>query len=233
MHWYKITRRKPIGLIGAITRLKSQLIKPMPPMVPMPSVTRKEKSIGGHRLQRSRFRAGRGNTRKVRAMNAVELLKATRAEGVAVSRQGGKLVLEWRKSPPGTALVENLRRHKAEILLLTRNKPPSWLTEDWLAYFDERAGIAEFDGGFPRIEAGALRLPGLRRPLAVINPPVIDHAQQCLQCELAVECDDKISAAGAAGKRGMLHAKCADKWKVSRVIHARRQLSWLLERVKG
>jgi hypothetical protein len=30
-----------------------------------------------------------------------------------------------------------------------------WSGEDWQAYFDERAGIAEFDGGLPRPDAEA------------------------------------------------------------------------------
>jgi hypothetical protein len=30
-----------------------------------------------------------------------------------------------------------------------------WSAVDWLAFFDERAGIAEFDGGLPRAEAQA------------------------------------------------------------------------------
>lgn len=30
-----------------------------------------------------------------------------------------------------------------------------WSVEDWQSYFDERAGITEFDGGLPRAEAEA------------------------------------------------------------------------------
>ena len=46
-----------------------------------------------------------------------------------------------------------------------RKRPRSWRcygpgasdgsAEDWQVYFDERAGIAEFDGGLPRAEAEA------------------------------------------------------------------------------
>ena len=35
---------------------------------------------------------------------------------------------------------------------LTRD---GWAPEDWQAYFDERAGIAQFDGGLSRPEAEA------------------------------------------------------------------------------
>jgi hypothetical protein len=36
------------------------------------------------------------------------------------------------------------------------NSRPSLTNEDWQAYFDERAGIREFDGGLPRAEAERL-----------------------------------------------------------------------------
>jgi hypothetical protein len=166
-------------------------------------------------------------------MNAAELLKATRAEGVALSHNGDKLVLEWKKSPPTPTLVENLRRHKAEILSFLKNEPSSWSAEDWLAYFDERAGIAEFDAGFSRIEAElSAFLDCVDRWLAM-NPPIIEKPHLCLQCGLPAQGKNKIEAAGAAGKHGFLHAACADKWNVSRRTHARRQLRWLLEQIKG
>jgi hypothetical protein len=34
-------------------------------------------------------------------------------------------------------------------------RPDCWSAEDWQAFFDERAGIAEFDGGLPRAQAEA------------------------------------------------------------------------------
>jgi hypothetical protein len=33
--------------------------------------------------------------------------------------------------------------------------PDHWSAEDWQAFFDKRAGIAEFDGGLPRAQAEA------------------------------------------------------------------------------
>ena len=52
-----------------------------------------------------------------------------------------------------------LQRHKSEIVNLLRVRPSDplaksqWSTEDWLALYDERAAIAEFDGGSSRREA--------------------------------------------------------------------------------
>src|SRR5207342_393585 len=43
------------------------------------------------------------------------------------------------------------------IVVLLRPGRDGWSAEDWQVFFDERAGIAEFDGGLPRgaAEAGA------------------------------------------------------------------------------
>jgi hypothetical protein len=52
-------------------------------------------------------------------------------------------------------MLDAVSRHKLEIVLLLRPGRDGWSAEDWLAYFDERAGIAEFDGGLPRPSAEA------------------------------------------------------------------------------
>ena len=49
---------------------------------------------------------------------------------------------------------------------LLRTGRDSWSGEDWRAFFDERAGIAEFDGGLPRLEAEARAFGVLRRRMA-------------------------------------------------------------------
>ena len=48
-----------------------------------------------------------------------------------------------------------IRRNKAAIVGLLRPAEDGWSAEDWQVFFDERAGIAEFDGGLPRAEAEA------------------------------------------------------------------------------
>ena len=52
-----------------------------------------------------------------------------------------------------------LQKHRSEIVNLLRVRPSDalakaqWSNEDWLALFDERAALAEFDGGLSRREA--------------------------------------------------------------------------------
>jgi hypothetical protein len=67
---------------------------------------------------------------------------------------GEDLALEA-QSPPSPTLLDALSRHKAEIVVLLRPDRDGWSAEDWQVFFEERAGIAEFDGGLSRPEAEA------------------------------------------------------------------------------
>ena len=88
-------------------------------------------------------------------MSAAEALKAARAAGIELARRrrrsGSERRLGRRQLPCSIALS----RHKAEIVALLRPGRDGWSAEDWQVFFDERAGIAEFDGGLPRAEAEA------------------------------------------------------------------------------
>ena len=87
-------------------------------------------------------------------MRAVEALKAARAAGVELSLDGDDLVLNAASAPPAVVL-DAFSRHKAEIVALLRPGQDGWSAEDWQVFFDERAGIVEFDGGRPRPESEA------------------------------------------------------------------------------
>jgi hypothetical protein len=87
-------------------------------------------------------------------MSAAEALNAARAAGIRVGVGGDDLVLEGVAAPP-PAMLDLLSRNKAGILALLRPGDDGWSAEDWRAFFDERAGIAEFDGGLPRDRAEA------------------------------------------------------------------------------
>ncbi len=50
-------------------------------------------------------------------------------------------------------LVAELRLHKAELMAFLQDRKAAWTPEDWRAFFDERAGIAEHDGGLSRDDA--------------------------------------------------------------------------------
>jgi hypothetical protein len=87
-------------------------------------------------------------------VSAAEALKAAHAAGIELSLDGDDLLLEA-SAPPHTAILDLLSNHKAGVVALLRSDRDGWSAEDWQVYFDERAAIAEFDGGLPRLEAEA------------------------------------------------------------------------------
>ena len=87
-------------------------------------------------------------------MSAVHALKLARAAGVRIGIDGDALTLDADAAPP-PAVLDLLARHKAQVIALLRPGGDGWSGEDWRAFFDERAGIAEFDGGLPRDQAEA------------------------------------------------------------------------------
>ena len=90
-------------------------------------------------------------------MSALTALKAARACGVRVETDGNKLSLRAATAPLAD-VVALLSTHKSEVIALLQPGTNGWSPQDWLAFFDERAGIAEFDGGLPREEAEARRI---------------------------------------------------------------------------
>jgi len=57
--------------------------------------------------------------------------------------------------PANAAMLKDRVLEPVGQVALLRTGRDSWSGEDWRAFFDERAGIAEFDGGLPRLEAEA------------------------------------------------------------------------------
>jgi hypothetical protein len=85
-------------------------------------------------------------------MSSAEALEVARAVGIKVEVDGDDLVLEASMAPP-KGVIDLLSRHKADIVALLNAADHSWSAEDWRVFFEERAGIAEFDGGLPRCQA--------------------------------------------------------------------------------
>lgn len=85
-------------------------------------------------------------------MTASEALLQAREAGVRVRIDGDHLALEA-SAPPPAEVLDILARYKADILDLLRPAVDGWSAKDWWEYFEERAGVAEFDGGLTRDEA--------------------------------------------------------------------------------
>jgi len=87
-------------------------------------------------------------------MNAAEALKQARAADIQVRIDGETLALEA-SAPPSAEVLNLLASYKTDILTLLRTGLDGWSGEDWREYFEERAGIAEFDGRLSRDQAQA------------------------------------------------------------------------------
>jgi hypothetical protein len=85
-------------------------------------------------------------------MNAIAALRSASANGIYVALEGTDLILDAALPPPQD-VVDALKCNKAEIIALLWTEKSCWSHEEWLAFFDERAAIVEFDGGLPRDEA--------------------------------------------------------------------------------
>jgi hypothetical protein len=150
-------------------------------------------------------------------MSAVEALKAARAAGVRLRVDGDDLVLKGSASPP---LLDLLKRYKAEIMALLRPAGDGWSAEDWRVFYDERAGIAEFDGGLPRAEAEARAFAcclaeWLNRNF-VPSPP-----GRCLRCGSSDHRLDPILPYGMESTGHVwLHSRCWPAWHAGRKAEA-------------
>ena len=84
-------------------------------------------------------------------MSAIEALAAASAAGVRIRIDGGDLVLKA-ASPPPTAVLSLLSRHKANIVTLLSQAEPHDSAEaaDWRDWFEERAAMRQFEAGYQR-----------------------------------------------------------------------------------
>jgi hypothetical protein len=149
-------------------------------------------------------------------MSAVGALKAARAAGVHLGIDDDDLVLEAASEPPA-AVLDALSRHKAEIVALLRPAEDDWSAEEWQVFFEERAGIAEFDGGLPRAEAEAQALACCVAEWLNRNP-VHSPARHCLGCGNPEYAHAPLLPFGTeSAGHGWLHSHCWQAW------HSRRR----------
>jgi len=148
-------------------------------------------------------------------MSAVDTIKAARIAGVRLALDGEDLVLEA-QSQLSPALLDALSHHKAEIVALLLPGPDGWSAEDWRVFFDERAGIVEFDGGLPRPEAEAHAFE-----CCVVEwlnrHPWPSTSTRCAQCGGPGSTSAVVLPFGTEpGPHVWLHAECWAGWQEAR-----------------
>jgi hypothetical protein len=152
-------------------------------------------------------------------MSAVEALKAARAAGVELAPDGDDLALKAASAPPA-AVLDALSRHKAEIVALLRPAEDGWSAEDWLAFYDDRVSIAEFDGGLPPEEAKAHAFACCVVEWLNRNPSH-SPAGRCLGCGDREHAHDPLLPYGVEPNGHVwLHSRCWPAWYTARKAKA-------------
>jgi hypothetical protein len=147
-------------------------------------------------------------------MSAVEALKAARAAGIDIRIDGDMLALEA-ATPPPKAVLEELSRHKVAILALLRAGMTGWAAEDWRPLFEERAGVAEHDGGLRRDVAEAAFKACVATWLN--QNPVTSPAGRCIVCGRGDHPDDVVLPYGTTPPgAAWLHGACWPTWSRER-----------------
>jgi hypothetical protein len=152
-------------------------------------------------------------------MSAGEALKAARAAGIRLEIDGDALTLEAVIAPP-PAVLDLLARHKVSIVALLREGKDGWSGEDWLAYFDERAGIADFDGGLARDQAEVRAIACCVAEWLNRNP-ARSPPGRCLGCGGSEHAHDKLLPFGTEQTgHAWLHSRCWPAWYAARTGEA-------------
>ena len=121
---------------------------------------------------------------------------------------------------PPAAVIDLLSRHKAEVVVLLRPAEDGWSAEDWQVFFEERAGIVEFDGGLPRAEAEAQAFACCVVEWLNRNPER-SPAGRCLGCGDREHAHDPLLPYGVEPAGYVwLHSRCWPTWYAARQAKA-------------
>jgi hypothetical protein len=152
-------------------------------------------------------------------MSAAEALKSARAAGIRLGIDGDALTLEASEAP-SPAVLDLLSRHKADLVALLRPVEDGWSAEDWLAFYDGRAGIAEFNGGLLRAEAEARAFACCVAEWLNRNPARCPPGR-CLGCGEAEHAHGPLLPFGTEPTgHAWLHSRCWTAWQASRQVDA-------------
>src|SRR5262249_19541196 len=109
-----------------------------------------------------------------------------------------------------------LRQAKPEIIRLLRPVGDNWSADDWRAFFDERAGIAKFDGHLSRPEAEARAFECCLGRWLIRNP-MYSGPERCFGCGGGDRLHDLLLPVGIGGTGQVwLHSHCQPAWYASR-----------------
>ena len=148
-------------------------------------------------------------------MSAVEALRLARENGIRLGVEGADLILDADREP-ARPVLEALRRHKAGIVALLATEKGDWTAEDWLAFFNERAGIAEFDAKQTRTDAEALAFESCLVEWLDRHPERSDSGR-CAWCDKPDRDGHTVVPFGTESHgHTWLHPECWNDWRQDR-----------------
>ena len=156
-------------------------------------------------------------------MSAAEALRLAHAAGVKLSVEKDDLLLDAPSEPP-SAVLQMLRQHKTGVLELLRRglrvHHCGWAAEDWQLFYNERAGIAEFDGALSRAEAEASAFNHCFAEWLNHNP-AYSPPGRCFGCGGDETAHNPLlpTGIGSAGQV-WLHSDCSSAWYAGRKAEA-------------
>jgi hypothetical protein len=146
---------------------------------------------------------------------AQKIVEAARIYGGVLTLVGDKLRYRFDRHPPA-ALVAEMKSHKAELVAFLSRNGTSWSADEWQAFYAERAGIREYDGGQAREDAELAALEDCVAQWLAVNPPVAgEPSAGCLACGQAADRRDLVPHLTRGG-HFWLHATCWDVYLASR-----------------
>jgi len=153
-------------------------------------------------------------------VTAAEAIRAAQVCNVTVHLDGDDLVLEAAAVAPPSYVLDLLSRHKPGVVAMLRRSKHGWTVADWEAFFDERAGIAEHDGGLPRAQAEALAFEHCITEW-LMRHPVRSNPGYCLGCGSGEDERGIVLPFGTeVSGHAWLHSTCWPVWQAQRRAEA-------------
>ena len=88
-------------------------------------------------------------------MRVAKIIQMAHMAGISIFVEGTTLLLQADTAPPGS-ILDAIKMNKARIIACLSAEKSIWSNSDWVEYFEERAAIAEYDGGLSRAEARSI-----------------------------------------------------------------------------
>jgi hypothetical protein len=153
-------------------------------------------------------------------MTPAEIVARAAEDGVLLSLSSSGSIAAKGEASAIDRWLPTFRQSKTAIVRLLRSGGGRWSADDWLAYFEERAGIAEFVGALSRTEAEARAFDCCLGDWLTRNP-MYSVPSCCFRCGAGGRLHDSLLPVGIGGTgRVWLHSRCRPAWYAGRKAEA-------------